>query len=388
MDISPIHPFPARMAPELVRRSLAVVPKGGLVLDPMCGSGTVARIAVERGIQCVGIDIDPLAVIMSQAWTTYLEPDQIRYDAAKLVDAAKSLSGKDVERTKDPETEQFISYWFGPRQESELAHLATVLRQFREPTKGVLSIALSRIIVSKEMMASLARDTSHSRPHKVADSNNFNVYAGFLRSARHVASRLEPYLIHGKAEIRRGDARMLEGVADESFDLALTSPPYLNAIDYLRGHRMALVWLGYEMKPLREARSGSIGSEKGMSEAELAADISTFVIEKEGSTIGNRHRAWIRRYSYDMNAVLRQIRRVVKPTGGLAMVLGNSFIRGAEIDNAGLVESLAEKVGFRLDNRHVREIPARRRYLPPPGSGQNALDARMRTETLLTFSMA
>ena len=61
MDISPIHPFPARMAPELVRRSLAVVPKGGLVLDPMCGSGTVARIAVERGIQCVGIDIDPLA---------------------------------------------------------------------------------------------------------------------------------------------------------------------------------------------------------------------------------------------------------------------------------------------------------------------------------------
>ena len=35
-----------------------------------------------------------------------------------------------------------------------------------------------------------------------------------------------------------------------------------------------------------------------------------------------------------------------------------------------------------------RDIPARRRYLPPPGSGEeNALDARMRTETVLTFAV-
>ena len=29
-----------------------------------------------------------------------------------------------------------------------------------------------------------------------------------------------------------------------SVDLTVTSPPYLNAIDYLRGHKMSLVWMG------------------------------------------------------------------------------------------------------------------------------------------------
>ena len=97
----------------------------------------------------------------------------------------------------------------------------------------------------------------------------------------------------------------------------------------------------------------------------------------------------VQRYAFDMEAVLSQVRRVVKVRGQVAMVLGNSFIRGAAVDNAGLVEWLAERVGLRLQRRQVREIPARRRYLPPPGrDGENALDARMRTETMLTFGVA
>ena len=86
-----------------------------------------------------------------------------------------------------------------------------------------------------------------------------------------------------------------------------------------------------------------------------------------------------------MTAVLRQLARVVKRGGRVVLVLGNSFLRGAAIDNAGLVESLARRVGFETPSRHEREIPARRRYLPPPGPGGGALDARMRTETVLTF---
>lgn len=387
MTLSPIHPFPARMAPELARHSLKTVPEHGYVLDPMCGSGTVARAAVEAGLQCVGRDIDPLAVLMARVWTTPLETSRICIDAENLVRAAKALPSSVIERTTDPETERFISYWFAPRQERALARLATVLRQHNEITQDALAIALSRIIISKEMMASLARDTSHSRPHRVACSNDFDVYAGFLRAAHHVAARLEPSLIKGRADIRCADARTLEDVEDERFDLALTSPPYLNAIDYLRGHRLALVWLGYEMGPLREIRSASVGAERILPEAEAPQDILRFVIAQAGSTLDSRHWGWIRRYAFDMDAVLRRLGRVVKRNGHVVMVLGNSFLRGARVDNAGLIEALAERIGFQIQDRHVREIPARRRYLPPPGSGRGALDVRMRTETVLTFNV-
>ena len=77
---------------------------------------------------------------------------------------------------------------------------------------------------------------------------------------------------------------------------------------------------------------------------------------------------------------------VVKPGGEVVMVVGNSFLRGAVIDNAGIVESLAESVGFRRVEQAVRKIPARRRYLSPPNmDGENALDFRIREETTLTF---
>ena len=387
MTLSPIHPFPARMAPELVHHSLKTIPKQGYVLDPMCGSGTVVRAAVEAGLQCVGSDTDPLAILMARVWTTPLDTGRFFTTAEKLVRAAKTISSNIVERTTDPETERFISFWFAPQQEESLARLATMLRQQNEPMKSALAISLTRIIISKQMMASLARDTSHSRPHKVADSNDFDVYAGFLSSARQVASRLQPNLIVGQANIRCADARTLKDLDNESFDLALTSPPYLNAIDYLRGHRLALVWLGYEMGQLREIRSANIGAERMMPETVAPDDISHFIIERDGSTINSRYRGWIRRYAFDMNAVLRQLSRVVKRNGKVILVVGNSFLRGAIINNAGLIEALAKRIGFQLQRRHVREIPARRRYLPPPGNGKNALDARMRTETVLTFSV-
>ena len=67
------------------------------------------------------------------------------------------------------------------------------------------------------------------------------------------------------------------------------------------------------------------------------------------------------------------------------MVLGNSFIRGTRVNNAALIEALATRTGFRVQDRRIRKIPARRRYLPPPGDGSNALDTRMRIETVLTL---
>lgn len=387
MALLSIHPFPARMAPELASCSLATVPDGGLVLDPMCGSGTVARASVEAGLRCVGTDVDPLAVLMARAWTTPVEPEEIRNDAERVIREAGELDDREVERTADAETKDFISYWFAPRQEEALARISTVLRRWQRPTRDALTVAVSRIIVSKERMASLARDTSHSRPHKVADSNDFDVPSGFLRSARYVAARLAPDRITGQADIRQADARLLDGIADASIDLVLTSPPYLNAIDYLRGHRLALVWLDHELRPLREIRANSVGAERAIPATDTNRDVRRFVANVERSNIAARHLGWIRRYASDMDKVLRQIARVIKRTGRVVLVLGNSFLRGATIDNARLIKELAENVGLRLQGQHVREIPARRRYLPPPGGGASSLDSRMRQETVLTFAV-
>ena len=64
--------------------------------------------------------------------------------------------------------------------------------------------------------------------------------------------------------IHAGDARNLP-LKDGSVDLVLTSPPYLNAIDYMRCSKFSLVWMGHSIGGLRRIRTDSIGSEAGKS---------------------------------------------------------------------------------------------------------------------------
>ena len=387
MMLATIHPFPARMAPDIAQEFLDDCAEGSQVLDPMCGSGTVLRAAVEAGLDCTGVDIDPLAVLMSRVWVTPLVSSRLIDAANDVVQRAKDLPDDQVGQVCDPETRRFIAFWFAPRQRRQLHRLATMIRERSQPEADALTVALSRIIVSKEMKASLARDTSHSRPHRVATENDFDVFEGFLKAASHVANRLAPELLRGKAEIVEGDARKLKGLDDDTFDLVVTSPPYLNAIDYLRGHRLTLVWLGLDLASIRSTRSASVGAEKVLASDPDQPDVKSYVLESANSTIADRQYGWIRRYAVDMQAVFGELARVVKQQGIVAMVVGNSFLSGAIVDNAMLVRDIALTSGFLVENSRVRSIPARRRYLPPPGHGNNALDTRMREETVLKMRL-
>ncbi|MBI8999974.1 hypothetical protein M0E87_06595 [Corynebacterium sp. CCM 9185] len=71
MGARTIHPFPARMAPDIAIDHLGSIEGESelVVLDPMCGSGTVLAAAADRGHAARGFDVDPLAVLMSSVAT-------------------------------------------------------------------------------------------------------------------------------------------------------------------------------------------------------------------------------------------------------------------------------------------------------------------------------
>ena len=98
----------------------------------------------------------------------------------------------------DKETCDFVNYWFGREQQRDLRCISSSIvercgvsaSEEMEGCLDVLKVALSRIIVTKEQCASLARDTSHSRPHRVASVSDYKVYQGFERSVQDVRKRL------------------------------------------------------------------------------------------------------------------------------------------------------------------------------------------------------
>ncbi|SFV15432.1 hypothetical protein [Pseudoduganella namucuonensis] len=393
--IRSIHPFPARMAPELALGPLHDLPEGSVVLDPMSGSGTVVRQAAQMGHSSIGVDMDPLAVLMSRVWTTPIDDEVIEKVSQSLIKEALELDGSKIELPwidHDAETKEFVDFWFGMEQQADLRKLAFVLHQFdkrkfsrlKHAAADVVRVALSRIIVTKEQGASLARDTSHSRPHKVAEKSDFNVMDGLSRSLTQVRNRLIENPPVGNTRIILGDARSLKQVGSESVDAVLTSPPYLNAIDYLRGHRMSLVWLGHQLGDLRSIRSNSIGAErapnKPLTQSKFEQIQRAMCADHD---LPKRYVSMIERYSEDVYRMVAQISRVTRIGGHATFVVGNSCLKGTFIQNSAGVAAAATMLGLREINTFERELPTKSRYLPI--TGESALGKRMRTETILTF---
>jgi hypothetical protein len=243
------------------------------------------------------------------------------------------------------------------------------------------------LIITKDAGASLARDVSHSRPHRVADTNDFDVFGQLGVASGKLKKRLEQMPRARRPVIRNGDARALPWVRDRSVDMILTSPPYLNAIDYMRGHRLSLVWQGYSLATLRNIRSNSIGAERapdtyGDADGVLKIQRSLGKLDQ----LPDRYKQMTARYCMDLILLAKQSARVLKKSGRAVFVIGNSCLRDVFVSNSRAFEMAAEMAGLQLIEKKQRKLPDRSRYLPLPKSNRTALGRRMRIETVLTFA--
>lgn len=394
MKIRTVHPFPARMAPDIALRSLEGLPRNSVVLDPMVGSGTVMRQALALGHRAIGFDMDPLAVLMSRVWTSPIDAECVEAELERVIEDAMAV---DLRTAKldwhDAETAEFVRYWFAAEQRRPLTRLAVVFARRRASSRlsdarraavDVLQVALSRTIVTKEQCASLARDTSHSRPHRVADENDYDVIAGLRRSTSSLLDRMQEHPLRRRARVSLGDARALS-LRASSVDYILTSPPYLNQIDYMRGHRLSLVWFGYSLAQLRAIRGTTIGAERaGSAHDHDIEQIARAMCRVDD--LSSRHEQMVLRYADDLQRLLTESARVLTPTGRAVFVVGNSCLKDEFIHNAHGVAKAARLAGLRVVSRRERELPQASRYLPLTNAG--TLSKRMRTETVLKFAVA
>ncbi|MFL5953694.1 MAG: DNA methyltransferase [Gaiellaceae bacterium] len=381
-----VHPFPARMAPELALDKIAQLTKPGeTVLDPMCGSGTVVRVAADQGRVGIGVDLDPLAITITRTACHPLWARNLVDRAEAVLDQASRLSGKLPDWVaRDPETQEFVEYWFAAEQAEDLSRIARVL--IDAPRRDdPLRVAFSRMIVTKEPGASLARDTSHSRPHKVDRPNDYDVFDEFIKSAKKLVSLIDGAAIQHRPKIRRDDARSLHFLDSKSVNLCLTSPPYLNAIDYLRGHKMTLVWMGWTAGAVRALRGESVGVERSIGRVPPAVTKIAQAAVPRLSDLPARRQGMVLRFTHDMDRLARSLARVTRRDGYLVLVVADSQLKGVAISNAGICEGAAANHGFRLITREERVLPAQHRYLPPPTASTGTLATRMKQEVIFTF---
>ena len=365
-----VHAFAAKFPPQLPRAFIrGLTAPGDLVLDPMMGSGTTIVEALLEGRRGIGLDIDPLALRVSHAKTVPMSADELRDIGLKVVSQAQDLlSDNGVERLIqkfDSRTKEFIDYWFYPHTQRELAALVLSMQTVDiSLVRRFLELTFSSIIVTKSGGVSRARDLAHSRPHLDIEKTPRNALEQFsLRLQKNIKSIGHLETQGAMVAPLPGDARAMP-LKNEVIDLIVTSPPYANAIDYMRAHKFPLVWLGASVVNLTELRARYIGSEKINGAQYAALPDKTESIIQELAKQDRKKSSILQKYFTEMQAVLVEMYRVLRKDSPAIVVVGPSIMRGIDVQTHHCLAEIAQETGFDVIGVVQRSLDRNKRMMP------------------------
>lgn len=386
-----LHAFAAKFPPQLPNRFIQELTQPGeTVLDPMAGSGTTLVEAILSDRNAIGIDIDPLAILISKVKTTPLDlAECVRIGSWVIKEASDSLqiaSDELLSSFYPQQATEFFRYWFEPEIVDELFALVQVIQRVKQSDmQDFLKVIFSSCIITKSGGVTRARDLAYSRPHRdIEKQTKKSAIAAFHERLETGLELLETLsLCNRNARILCADARCLPLDAN-SVHLVVTSPPYAaNAIDYMRAHKFSLIWLGFAPPDLTQLRREYIGAEirnlQDMFPSETANRVLSELRQKD-----DKKAAVIAHYFCDMQLVLTEVLRVLIPGRAAVLVVGSSNIRGIGIHAPAVIAELAVANGFQLAGIATREIPRNARMMPVSHhSERTGIEARMHEEGVI-----
>jgi site-specific DNA-methyltransferase (cytosine-N4-specific) len=342
-----VHPYPAKFIPEIPRLLLQNLRPSPVyaVFDPFCGSGTTLVEAQRLGFSTVGVDLNPIACLLTKVKTMPLPPAFLK----TAYDCAHEASG--IENLTIPEIPN-LTHWFCEEASIGLAKLTQVIRRVTdEGVRDHLRLALSSIIVRVSNQDS---DTRYAAVLKtVAESD---VYAYFKKASRKLAeAKLVMSPNPQPARVLNKDVLSVwPSDIGTSVGMVITSPPYPNAYEYWLYHKYRMWWLGWD--PI------------GVREAEIGARPHYF----------RKNPATVEDFRLQMVQVVALVEKVLVKGGYFCIVVGRSKIHGKEVDNSSMFILAAQNAGMRLLTTLARTIsPSRKSF--------NLSHARIKTEDILVF---
>ncbi len=338
----PIHRwlvFPHSFAPELVSWLIGQLDldRRGTLLDPFCGAGTTLLEGERHGFSPVGVDLLPLAVLASRAKLIRPSRGDLRAARKRAVRAARAAPAR-IPRSA------LLRRAFTP-----MGHGRLVASLQSASGPGADCVRLATLAIAPRF-SSLVADGGWLRvsesellPRLIPDTLD----EALSKMEEDVGE--EP--TRGSAQIHHADARALP-LRDCSVDAVITSPPYPNRHDYTRVFAVELE-LGFSLgDSVKALRYGALRSHP---EAQCVPKPDGYRsprgLRKEVGRVSTLHPdrripRMLDGYFIDLHLVLRDLARVVRRGGVVALVVGNAQYAGVSIPVDDHLVRLARQVGF------------------------------------------
>jgi hypothetical protein len=342
-----------------------------VVFDPFVGCGTSTLAASKLGHRAIGVDLDPYSCVLARAGVApNADPRTVR----------KLLAREDI-RSNDKGNE--VRTIFGA---NDIRYASAVFEKVRQRVGGEATIAWQRILndsnglYDSESVVLAALGIGAEKAARVIEGSNPVWVRAALNGERGIRTKLET-ATRRAADQMLGDLAALQGSlqrprvkiinADvrlwmpsaKSIDIVITSPPYLNRLDYVVHHLGPLslyaALMHFDLNDLRKQMVGTtkiVGKEDESREWGPLCRNTLKAIAAHPSHASATYYYWnFHQYFKDMHVVFQKLSYACKSGARGVLVAQNSFYKEMEIRLPDILVEIAveSKVAARIVRREV-----------------------------------
>lgn len=343
-----LHRYPATMIPQIgieIFKELDI--KKGKMLDPYCGSGSSFIVGLDRGLkEMEGFDINPLAVLISSAKFTKVNPIELKHKAKHIKDKLFEYSfTNEIDINIEIPYVYNIDFWFPKRSIKELALIKSLLM-------NISNINIRRFLLVP--YSETVRECSFTRNSefklfrmKDEDMKKFNpncldIFINKLDKAIYIYENYYYNLLDG-AKLHFGFSKFPQ--RENYYDIVLTSPPYGDSrttVAYGQFSALTNEWLGITYA--RQIDNMLMGG-KTVKEKYKSGIMTHYINQIEKVSL--KRALEVSSFYYDLEKSIDDVSKSVKQGGKIIYVVGNRMVKDVLLPTDQFIAEKFEENGFR-----------------------------------------
>jgi hypothetical protein len=350
------HRYPAKFPPQIVSKLLETYAKSGdLIVDVFAGCGTTLVESKAHGYKSVGVDINPVAKMITEAKTSPLRPTTVVKAWQKL---NAKIDAYAPELVRPRPLHDRINYWFEPDVRIKLAYLYQEIDEIRNAKVQTFFLcALSNILKNVSRWLQTSTKPQIDPTKQIGDpfiEFRFQVKKMIARNDQFYQKLKESNTLGLRCEIKLADARKTRMWGGQA-GMVISSPPYVTSYEYADIHQLTGYWFEYisDLPNFRKRFIGTFysGNEK-LTTKTPSAQSAVLQLQEQC----NRTAREVASYFNDMFRVTIEMKRLLRKDGVASIVLGNTKLKGVKIHCAEAFAEMLEMNGFEVVDTIKREI--------------------------------
>lgn len=382
----PIHrwySFVEGYSKEFIQSILKEMNKEDLVcLEPFSGSGTTALELQNNDIQCYSFEVNPLMYLIARVklensyeielldkWHNYIITERNKTAVVLKTTFNTLYEGKEKKKWN-----------YNISVATAVEKLKVVIDNIADNVyKELFRVALASILLDVSNLYRNGKCLSYKKNWKEKNFSEQEVFNKFDEKVNNeirvdIEQFKEKPKISNKDKLFNEDSRIAieQKVEDNSIDLVITSPPYLNSRDYTDTYMLELKTLGFtndtnEIRKLREKTLRSHVQIKWQDGTNIKNKILLDTLKElekakaEIETWNDSIVDMVRLYFVDMQKIFQELYKKMKEKGRIYFNVSNSAYFNVLINTLEICASIAEEEGFRVleirDARYLKTSP-------------------------------